>query len=140
MEEEPELPGEDNSGLDDSTDNSETEDEGQELLTFTVDAPRQVQAAIDCIISAYKEVFLKWKGTRYLHATKFKAMLDNLQRMFWDHALIPEPINLRAAVSDRPPIGSRFISDGSYVTLAGHKVNRPMRNCIQLLKEKFEMA
>ena len=117
------------------TDDDEPDD--LELYHFEVSGAGPARRMILFIANQFETVFPQIQGKRRLHPIEFDNMLDRLRAMFWTYRLVNVDYDAAAYVQERPPIGSTFQPDGSYITPDGIHIPRRLRERIQVVKGRF---
>ncbi|KAI7200668.1 hypothetical protein KC365_g18890 [Hortaea werneckii] len=117
------------------TDDDEPDD--LELHRFEVSGSGPARRMILFIANQIELVFPKIQEKRRLHPIEFDNMLDRLRAMFWNYRLVDIDYDAAAYVLDRPPIGSTFQRDGSYITPDGIHVSRGIRERIRIVKGRL---
>ncbi|CAD0043000.1 unnamed protein product [Aureobasidium pullulans] len=86
-----------------------------------------------------EEAFPEINGQRFLHPHNFDNMLDQIRKAFWEHRLVVVDYDFKAFVQERPPLGSSFAPAG-YIIPTGERVNKSMRDGINLLRSRYAQA
>ena len=66
-------------------------------------------------------------------------MLDQIRNAFWEHRLVVVDYDFKAFIQERPPLGSTFAPAG-YIIPTGERVNKSMRDGINLLRSRYAQA
>ncbi|KAI7212293.1 hypothetical protein KC365_g14651 [Hortaea werneckii] len=117
------------------TDDDEPDD--LEVHRFEVSRSGPARKMILFIANQFEAVFPKIQGKRRLHPIEFDTMLDQLRAMFWNYRLVNIDYDAAAYVLDRPPIGSIFQRDGSYITPDGIHISRGIGERIRIVKGRL---
>ena len=125
----------DSSSEEEYTDDEEPDD--LEISTFTIQGSEPIQRIMIFIMHQLETVFPKIQGKRRLHPIEFDDMLNRIRAMFWNYRLVNIDYDAAAYVQERPPIGSTFQPDGSYVTPDGIHIPRSVRERIQIIKARL---
>jgi hypothetical protein len=86
-----------------------------------------------------EEAFPSVNGQRFLHPQNFDRMLDQIRKAFWNHRLVVVNYDFEDFVVERPPLGSTFAPAG-YIIPTGERVNKSMRDGINLLRSRYSQA
>jgi hypothetical protein len=86
-----------------------------------------------------EEAFPSVNGQRFLHPQNFDRMLDQIRKAFWNHRLVVVNYDFEDFIVERPPLGSTFAPAG-YIIPTGERVNKSMRDGINLLRSRYSQA
>ncbi|KAI6787042.1 hypothetical protein KC361_g9587, partial [Hortaea werneckii] len=117
------------------TDDEEPDD--LEVSTFAIQGSEPIRKIMIFIMHQLETVFPKIQGKRRLHPIEFDNMLNRIRAMFWNYRLVNVDYDAAAYVQERPPIGSTFQPDGSYITPDGIHIPRRLRERVQIVKGRF---
>lgn len=128
--------------IEESEPESEEEEEGEDddNYTWTVDGPAQLYQMIQLIAKEIPAIFVLDRGRRLLHPTRYDMLIDKLRSMFWNHEIVEVQYDYARIIVERPPLGSQFQPDGSYVTPDNLKINKSMRQAVLDLKARYVQA
>jgi hypothetical protein len=121
----------------DSDDESTGSDEG---YTWTMEGPRQLYEMTQLIGQNFPAAFPLRNNGRLLHPIFFDVLIDKLRAMFWNHDLEEVDYDYARFVVERPPLGSRFSSDGSYVTPDNLRITRETRKVVFQAKRQYQLV
>ena len=77
------------------------------------------------------------EGERKVHPHEFDILLEKVRNLFWNDPLISVEYDAATYVTERPPIGSCFQPDGSYVTPDGMIATRVLRQELTNLRDCY---
>ena len=121
----------------DSTDNEESPDHIDGETSFRL--PSNFNRIFKIMVKHSEEVFPIVEGQRFLHPQNFDQMLHEIRNAFWDHRLFVVDYDFQDFIQERPPLGSIFAPQG-YIIPTGERVNRSMREGINLLRSRYAQA
>ncbi|CAD0052049.1 unnamed protein product [Aureobasidium pullulans] len=111
--------------------------EGIEILHAYV--PSCFTKMFNVIMKYGEEAFPETNGQRFLHPHNFDNMLDQIRNAFWEHRLVVVNYDFKAFIQEKPPLGSTFAPAG-YIIPTGERVNKSMRDGINLLRSRYAQA
>jgi len=93
----------------------------------------------DVMMKHGEGAFPSINGQRFLHPHNFDNMLDQIRNASGEHRLVVVDYDFKAFVVERPPLGSTFAPAG-YIIPTGERVNKSMREGINLLRSRYSQA
>ncbi|CAD0056184.1 unnamed protein product [Aureobasidium pullulans] len=111
--------------------------EGIEILHAYV--PSCFTKMFNVMMKYGEEAFPETNGQRFLHPHNFDNMLDQIRNAFWEHRLVVVNYDFKAFIQEKPPLGSTFAPAG-YIIPTGERVNKSMRDGINLLRSRYAQA
>jgi hypothetical protein len=119
---------------------SESEDEEDDIYTWTIDGPTQLYQMVQLIVKETPAIFVLDGKRRLLHPLRYDMLIDKLRSMFWNHEIVEVQYDYAKFIVERPPLGSQFHPDGTYTTPDNIKVNRSMRMAVLDVKARYVQA
>lgn len=110
---------------------TELEENPEELL-FNLEGNEMVRRITTYIASQQSEMFPN--DGIYLDPHAFDVTMDYVRSMVWIHPRIEVEYDAASYITERPPVGSTFNCDGSYVTPDGVVIPRAIRQEVDNLR------
>ena len=95
---------------------------------------------VHLIEKSFLIAFLVHNNERLLYPVFFDILIDKLRAMFWNHDIVEVEYDYAKFIVERPPLGSRFNSDRTYVIPNNLTISKNMRNAILDLKGRYHRA
>ena len=108
-----------------------------DLAHFTIEAPRPVLDLIMKIQQYSEEIFPIVAGKRRMNPRRLDILLSEIRWMFWNYRQINNEHDTQNLIKECVPIGSRFSSDGSYMTPDGFHISKAMRDRVKILSLRY---
>ena len=125
----------------DEEESSDSDSEPGEHYTWTTDGPVQLYKMNQVMKEHFSRAFPRQAdGTRLLHPHHFDVLIDRLRSMFWNHDLVDVRYDYARIIVERPPVGSQFNPDGSYVTPDNIRITRSLRMAVSSVKARYHNA
>ena len=109
----------------------------EELIYFAIEAPGPIRKLINYIAQNYELAFPKIGGKRHLDPFHFEMLIDSMRAQFAHHRRVQTGTDLGESIRERPPFGSIFQPDGSYVTTDGIVVKQAMREEVRNVRTLY---
>jgi len=125
---------------DDSDEEIDWSENQAENTQFVAETTNPIQGVIDVLRSGHVHVFPRQPdGTYKVHPNYLDLMLERIRAQYWDHDLVEIDYDFKSFISEKPPIGSIFTSDG-YIIPDGTFVNKTMRQGVTDLKTRYRQC
>ena len=100
----------------------------------------QLYKIVHLIEESFLITFPVYNNERLLYSIFFDILIDKLRAMFQNYDIIEVEYDYAKFIVKRPPLGSRFNSNRTYVTPNNLTISKNIRNAILNLKGRYYRA